>query len=159
VAISVQNDEQWAALCDVVGDAELRDLAHADPAGRLEHAQRIDARIGAWSIARTPLEATAALQAAGVPAGPSSSAGDLLEQPQLRARGFFVAPEHPETGARDIPSLPWRFGRERPCSPAPLVGEHNEEVLREMLGRRQEDIERLNARRDAALRARSGALG
>jgi benzylsuccinate CoA-transferase BbsF subunit len=157
VAISVENDEQWTALCDVVGDAELRDPTYADAAGRGQHVAEIDARIGAWSIARTPLEATEALQRAGVPTGPSSSAGDLLEQPQLRARGFFVAPAHPETGPRDIPSLPWRIGREGPCAPAPAVGEHNEEVLRQQLGRPQDDIDQQNARRDAALRARPAA--
>lgn len=155
VAVSVETDEQWSALCDVVGDAELRSTEYASLAGRLRCAEQIDARIDAWSIARTPLEATEALQNAGVPAGPSSSAGDLLEQPQLRARGFFVAPDHLETGPRDIPSLPWRFGPEAPCAPAPLVGEHNEEVLRGLLGRPQEDVDRLNAQRDAALRKRA----
>jgi len=157
LAISVESDDQWSALCDVLGDAELRAPGYADLRGRLRHAAQIDAHISGWSIARTPLEATEALQAAGVPAGPSSSAGDLLEQPQLRARAFFVAPEHPETGPRDIPGLPWRLGRDAPCSPAPLVGEHNAEVLRELLGRPQEDIDVLNAQRDAALRARPAA--
>jgi benzylsuccinate CoA-transferase BbsF subunit len=154
VAVSVEMDEQWRALCDVIGDAELRRPAYENLAGRLQHADEIDARISAWSMSRTPLEATGALQRAGVPAGPSSSAGDLLDQPQLRARGFFAAPEHAETGSRDIPSLPWRLGREATCARAPFVGEHNDEVLRELLGRPQDDIDRLNARRDAAVHAR-----
>lgn len=157
VAISVETDGQWAALCDAVGDAELRRPEYAGLAGRQQHAGEIDARISAWSSARTPLEAAEALQHAGVPAGPSSSAGALLEQPQLRARGFFVAPEHAEAGRRDIPSLPWRLSTcpDVPCAPAPLLGEHNREVLDSVLGRPPDDVERLNAQRDAALQKRT----
>ena len=157
VAISVERDEQWQALCDVIGDAGLRRPEYIDEAGRRRHAAEIDARISAWSNARLALEAAEQLQAAGVPAGPSSSAGDLLEQPQLRARGFFVAPEHPEVGRREIPNLPWRLGGDVPCAPAPLLGEHNDEVLRTLLGRSQDDVDRLNAQRDAALRGTSPA--
>lgn len=155
VAISIETDEQWSALCQVVGDDTLR--AYRTPEDRRAHLNQIDARISAWTRARTPLEATEALQQAGVPAGPSSSAGDLLAQPQLRARGFFIAPDHPETGPREIPNLPWRFASlpDIPCAPAPLLGQHNEEVLLGLLGCPREQIDAINAKRDDVVRAHS----
>jgi crotonobetainyl-CoA:carnitine CoA-transferase CaiB-like acyl-CoA transferase len=89
-----------------------------------------------------------------VPAGPSCSAGDLLVQPQLRARRFFVAPGHGESGPRDVPNMPWRLSThpDPPCPPAPLLGEHNEDVLGGLLGRPPDVIERINAARDEVLR-------
>jgi len=153
VAISVESDDQWQALCGVVGDPVLDRPEHRDLPGRLQHATAIDERIAAWTRQRTPLEAAETLQRAGVPAGPSSSARDLLAQPQLRARGFFVEPEHPEIGRRVIPNLPWRLSTcpDAPCAPAPLLGEHNDEVMGELLGTPRDMIDAINADRDAAL--------
>jgi len=153
VAISVESNDQWQALCGVVGDPVLDRPEYRDLPGRLQHATAIDERIAAWTRQRTPLEAAETLQRAGVPAGPSSSARDLLAQPQLRARGFFVEPEHPEIGRRAIPNLPWRLSTcpDAPCAPAPLLGEHNDEVLGELLGTPRDMIDAINADRDAAL--------
>jgi benzylsuccinate CoA-transferase BbsF subunit len=152
VAISVESDEQWNALRSAIADPALDSAAYHDLAGRISHAAAIDARIAVWTQERTALEATEALQRAGVPAGPSSHPADLLEQPQLRARGFFVAPEHPEIGARTIPDMPWRIDGSSPiCLPAPLLGQHNDEILGGLLGRPQDEIDAINAARDAAV--------
>ena len=152
-AISVESDDQWAALCRVVDDAELDRPEFRNTSGRLRAADEIDGRLTAWTRERTPLEVAEALQGAGVPSGPSSSAADLLAQPQLRARGFFVEPDHPEAGRRPIPNLPWRLDScpDAPCAPAPLLGEHNQYVLGTLLGQPQETIDRLNAKRDEML--------
>jgi benzylsuccinate CoA-transferase BbsF subunit len=154
VAISIESDAQWAALRDVVGDSELDREAYATHAGRSEHADAIDARVAQWARERTPLEATEALQRAGVPAGPSSSAGDLLAQPQLRARGFFVEPDHPEVGRRAIPDMPWRLASHEdvPCEPAPLLGQHNRDVLAGLAGAPQDVIDEIEAQRDDVVR-------
>ena len=153
VAISVETDGQWDALCRVVGDSELNTPEYRNAAGRAQHAAAIDGRLTAWTKERTALQVTEALQSAGVPSGPSSSAGDLLAQPQLRARGFFIEPDHAEVGRRPIPNLPWRISScpEAPCAPAPLLGEHNQHVLGALLGRTQEEIDALNAKRDEVL--------
>ncbi len=154
VAISVETDGQWAALRGVIGDAELERPEYRDRGGRSQHAAAIDARITAWTKERTPLAATEALQRAAVPSGPTSGAPELLAQPQLRARGFFAEPEHPEVGRRAIPNLPWRLSSsaDAPCAPAPLLGEHNQYVLGTLLGRPQETIDAINAKRDERLR-------
>jgi crotonobetainyl-CoA:carnitine CoA-transferase CaiB-like acyl-CoA transferase len=131
----VESDEQWDALCRVVGDPELSREEYRDVIERRRHAAAIDERISAWTKERTPIEATEALQAAGVPSGPSSSAADLLAQPQLRARGFFVALELPELGAAiEHPAF---FARSEPGGigirrRAPRVGEHNAAVYAEI---------------------------
>ena len=154
VAISVETDGQWAALRGVIGDAELDRPEYRDRSARSQHAAAIDARITAWTKERTPLAATEALQRAAVPSGPTSGAPELLAQPQLRARGFFVEPEHLEVGRRAIPNLPWRLSScaDTPCAPAPLLGEHNQYVLGTLLGRPQETIDKINAKRDEILR-------
>jgi benzylsuccinate CoA-transferase BbsF subunit len=152
VAISVETDAQWRSLRNEICDPALGTPAYGELARRIDHASAIDERIAAWTRQRTALEATEALQRAGVPAGPSSHPADLLEQPQLRARGFFIAPDHPEIGPRKIPNMPWKLSTcpDPPCPPAPLLGQHNDEVLGGLLGRPQNEIDALNTTRDAA---------
>ena len=152
VAISVETDGQWDALRSVVAETALDRPEYQNTAGRQQNAAAIDERISVWARRRTPLEATELLQAAGVPSGPSSSAGDLVAQPQLRSRGFFITPDHPEVGPIPIPNLPWRLGScpDAPCAPAPLLGQHNQEVL-SSLGTPQAAIDKLNAKRDEVL--------
>ena len=153
VAISIENDDQWDALCRVVGDDELQRSEYQDSTGRAQHTAAIDERLTVWTKDRTSLEVTEALQEAGVPSGPSSSAADLLAQPQFRERGFFVEPDHPEVGKRRIPNMPWRLSThpDAPCPPAPLLGEHNQYVLGTLLGMPQDVIDKLNAERDEVL--------
>jgi crotonobetainyl-CoA:carnitine CoA-transferase CaiB-like acyl-CoA transferase len=78
-----------------------------------------------------------ALLARGIPAAPVVPARDVAANPQMRARGFFEAIVHPVTGTHELPALPMRFsaltgGWYR--APAPTLGQHNDEVLRELLG-------------------------
>ena len=92
----------------------------------------------------------AALQAAGVPAGAVLDSKDLLFDPHLRERGFYeVARHHPSTGMPPLPyaGWPWKMS-ETPAVPpkaAPLMGEHNGFVLRELLGLTAEEVARLEA--------------
>lgn len=78
--------------------------------------------------------------------GPANSAKDLVENAQLRARGWFQAVEHPELAATiDYPGAPFRLDRSpwRISRRAPLVGEHNIEIWEEELGYRRDLIEAL----------------
>ena len=93
--------------------------------------------MGEWTQQRDAFEVMAALQAAGVPAGVVQNTADLLERdPQLKKRGFFTLLDHPEAGptvhigsAFELSETP-----ARPNRPAPLLGEHNEYVFKEILG-------------------------
>ncbi len=91
VVIAVADDAEWAALCGVLGRPEwLTDPRFATREGRSRHQDVLDAEIEKWTAARPDREITAALQAAGVAAGPVLDARDLADDPHLAARGFFV---------------------------------------------------------------------
>lgn len=151
IAIAVETADQWRALCAVI---DAPDLA-ADPelatlAGRRRRAAEIDAAIEAWTRPRSPWQAMAALQAAGVPAGAVQRSRDLVERdPQLRHRGMHPTVEHPLLGTLTVDGVPVRFSR----TPAavrragPLIGEANAEVFGGLLGLSPEEIAALEAER------------
>src|SRR5262249_48716369 len=132
VAIAVETDDQWCALCRVIGADELAaDARFADVAGRRAGAAEIDATIEAWTRERTPWEAMDALQAAGVPAGAVQRSRDLDQRdPQIRHRGMRPRVTHPLFGEHTVDGVPVRFSR----TPAavkragPMLGEANAEV-------------------------------
>jgi crotonobetainyl-CoA:carnitine CoA-transferase CaiB-like acyl-CoA transferase len=74
------------------------------------------------------------LQRAGVTAAPVLANWQLLADPHLFARGFYVPISHPVAGVYPYPSWPWRFSRTPAAVTryAPLFGEHNSEILREL---------------------------
>ncbi len=154
IAVSIENDRQWEGLCRAIADRQLSSAQYRDVVSRRREASDIDERIAAWTRRRTPEQAMTELQAAGVPCAPSYGTEGLLRHEQLRARGFFVEPKHTEVGRRAIPNMPWRLSNcpEPPCSGAPLIGEHNEEVLGGLLGLPRDFVDKLNAERDAEAR-------
>jgi len=85
------------------------------------------------------------LQRAGVAAGPSLSAAELIDDPHLNQRGLFLEIDHPEVGKRRMASLPARLISDPPLSyeHAPLLGEHNQYILGELLGLSPSEISRL----------------
>ena len=107
-----------------------------------------DDAISAWAAELDVHEAVRRLVARGLPASAVLNAADLLADPQLASRGYFLELEHPEAGRHRYPGLPWQYGTApawwRDVSPAPGLGEHNEEILRE-LGRTPDQIAQLEA--------------
>ena len=137
VAISVGADAEWDALVDVVGD---KTLAHspdfADHSARWNNRRALDKAISAWTRTRSAPEITDLLQARGVAAMPVMNIADQFADPHLNARETYVEVEHPRVGAEMVYGVPWRFsdtpGGVR--NPAPLLGQHNDYVLGQMLG-------------------------
>lgn len=137
VAIAVRSDGQWSGLCAALGRADLAGSARlAGAAGRKAHEAELDGVLAAWCAARDRWEATRALQAHGVPAFPCMSSRDLAEDEHLRARGFLATCDHPEVGQRTYIGVPWRLSARpnEPRSRSPLLGEHTEATLRDLLG-------------------------
>ncbi len=138
--ISVRDDEEWAALCRVIGRAELaHDNRFATNAGRIANHDEIDAMIGAWTAHLTKFEVMERVQGAGIPAGAVFDARDLHLNPHLRARRFLETVQYPPErgiGRRQIIGRPWRLNKTplRARGPAPTLGQDNREVLQRILG-------------------------
>jgi crotonobetainyl-CoA:carnitine CoA-transferase CaiB-like acyl-CoA transferase len=149
LALAVTGDEAWAALVDVMGrPAWSRDDALGTAPGRRAHHDRIDAAIAAWCADRDVETLVEELAARGIAAAPVVPAARLGDNPQLRARGFFETVVHPVTGALVHPSLPMRLPADRArwfARPAPTLGQHTEEILRNLLGLDAGAIARLRA--------------
>jgi crotonobetainyl-CoA:carnitine CoA-transferase CaiB-like acyl-CoA transferase len=120
------------------------DLDHA--AGRRAAHDEIDAGLEQWLEGLDLDEATERLLAAGIPAQPLVNPHDLYPNAQLGHRGFFQVMKHPATGETRYPGWPMKFSawpRALHRRAPPLLGEHNDEVLRDELGLTSEEIERL----------------
>ena len=146
VAISVATDAQWATLCQVMGRPEwAEDLRFADSNSRGEHQDDLYPLIESWTRERTPYEVTTSLQNGGIAAAPVLDTGEMMADPHMVQRGFVNWVDHPETGRRPITTLSWSVDGERPTNirHAPLLGEHNQYVLRELLRLPEQEVQRL----------------
>ncbi|HEX2174127.1 MAG TPA: CoA transferase [Dehalococcoidia bacterium] len=143
VTIAVLDEAQWQALIKVMNRSDLAaDGRFATAADRVAHVAELDAVIGAWTRDQEPHRLVERLQAGGVPAGVVQTSRDLLEDPHLRARGFFQTVDQPEVGPIPVDSCPLRWTADPvPVRyPAPLLGEHTEYVLREVLGLSEQEV-------------------
>jgi benzylsuccinate CoA-transferase BbsF subunit len=147
IAISAWQDETWAALCKVLGDpafARAPQLATAH--GRWLNRHTIDQGISAITCYWDAEDLMSALQIAGVPAGVVRTAADIVDDdPQLRYRGHWVRLVHPEMGESVYNAPPFRINDAptTPVAPAPLLGQHTNEVLAAILGLSATEIEAL----------------
>jgi crotonobetainyl-CoA:carnitine CoA-transferase CaiB-like acyl-CoA transferase len=140
VAIAVATDDQWHALAKVVDESGAVDGWAAAPAlataaGRRAEADRLDAGLARWCAARDAATVLDALRAAGVPAEPVVPAHLADRQELFAARGYFEEVDHPVVGPKRYPSLPFRLASHTGpwfTRPAPLLGQHNDEVLSEL---------------------------
>jgi benzylsuccinate CoA-transferase BbsF subunit len=146
VAIAVANNDEWQTFCEVIGHPEwsLREEL-AESSGRRNNQDELDALITGWTREHHQYEIMELLQKAGIAAGASLNIKDLVDDPQLKARRFFIDMEHPVVGKLTLAGLPWRPADDAPAdySPAPLLGEQNFSVFGELLGLGQGEIERL----------------
>ncbi|MCY4615297.1 MAG: CoA transferase [Chloroflexi bacterium] len=145
VAISVEDDEVWAGLRRALGDLEwAQDAALATLEGRQARHDDIDRELSAWTAERTSHDAAASLQAEGVAATAVLDAFELLDDPQLRHRGFFVDIDHAELGVTASAGIPLRYSdTQLRYLPTPLLGQHNREVFTELVGVEPEEFEQL----------------
>ena len=155
-AIAVSSDAEWAGLQAAMGHpAWAADTRYATLPGRLAGVDELDRQLAAWTRGHEAMALMALLQSHGVPAGVALSGRDLVYNEHLNARGFFEWTTHPEGTDIDdkpYPGVGWRFGGSNRGLQrgAPTLGEHNEYVLREILGYSAEKFAEVVA---------SGALG
>ena len=147
VSIAVGSDEEWTALKAALADPGLEGEAYAGPAERWRNQEALDPVIERWTREREVGDVVDHLQSAGVPAMRVHVEDSIASDPHVRARGYLQPVEHPTLGRRIVGGAPWRFsvddvGVHRP---APLLGQHNDYVLGQILGLSSEDIEQLAA--------------
>src|SRR6185369_13199070 len=110
----------------------------------------INDMVGAWTIGRTKDEILRLLNEAHIPCAPVKTAREVAYDPHLEARGFWVDVDHPRRGRTRVPISPIRLhagGKSEIRSPAPILGQHTEKVLAELLGLKAEELARLRAQR------------
>lgn len=148
VAIAVETDGQWESLRAALGEPVwAADPALATAVGRRAQEDLVDEHLGAWCRQRTGDEVVATLWPAGVPVAKVMQPHRQTELEQLVARGFFERLEHPVNTPAHFSTLPFRFssGPQRVhIRAAPLLGQHNREVLAE-LGLSGAEIDTLEA--------------
>jgi crotonobetainyl-CoA:carnitine CoA-transferase CaiB-like acyl-CoA transferase len=146
VAVAVATDEQWNSLCDALERPEwVSEFATAEV--RRVHHDRIDEHLSVWCEQRTGDDIVEALWSRGIPVAKVMQPHRQTELPQLGARGFFEDVDHPVNARTPHSTLPFTSSRGHEkihVQPAPLLGQHNHEVLSE-LGVSDKDIEELEA--------------
>jgi crotonobetainyl-CoA:carnitine CoA-transferase CaiB-like acyl-CoA transferase len=137
VAVAVETDDQWARLREALGNPDwAADPALDTIAGRLAARPAIAAGLAGWTSQRTRPYIVNTLQRFGVPAMQVMAPVDQLADVHLNERGAFATIVHPLSGPARFEGQPYRFERLQlvPESPAPILGAHTAEVLREWLG-------------------------
>lgn len=145
LAVSVLDDEQWDALVGVVGPPPGD--APSTAAARAERQDELEAWLRAWAASGAVDDLVDRLVAAGVPAGRVRDPRLGSEHPQLVATGLYEVVDHPAAGAHPTPTVPFRYrsvDRWTRC-PAPTVGQHNREVLTELAGLGDAEVDALEA--------------
>ncbi len=144
--LAVGNDKLWQAFCKAV---QRKDLAE-DPRferneDRVANAEELIPILKAMFIEKPVEHWLELMEASGIPAGPILDVGQTLEHPQVQARGMVVSLPHPTAGTVKVTGSPIRLS-DTPAEvgPAPpLLGQHSDEILSEILGMSQEEIDRL----------------
>ncbi|CAA0103392.1 Formyl-CoA:oxalate CoA-transferase [Starkeya nomas] len=142
----------WAKICDVIGEPEWKtDPNYATPAARLPHLNEIFTRIEAWTMAHTKFEAMEILNGLDIPCGPVLSMKEIAADESLYATGTLVELDHPTRGKYLTVGNPIKLSdNDVEVERSPLLGEHTEEILAEVLGLSGDEIERIKT---------SGAVG
>jgi crotonobetainyl-CoA:carnitine CoA-transferase CaiB-like acyl-CoA transferase len=136
----------WAEFMRAIGEDWIKDPEFKPPVRTVEARERFDSHWIPWCMARTKKEIVAIFQKAGLPCAPLNTTEDLVNDPQLIERRFFIEVDHPVAGRLTYPGAPFRL----PASPfeirrpAPMLGQHNSEIIGE-LGYDARDLEVLSA--------------
>jgi crotonobetainyl-CoA:carnitine CoA-transferase CaiB-like acyl-CoA transferase len=146
VTISIGNDDQWRALVEVMGRPHwATGEEFSTPLGRYRNRERLNELIAKWTTTHDKDELGRELQLRGIPAAPVRAPAEQLDDPQLKATGFFQQVEHKYAGRHPYSSLPIRIDGSYPCinRVGPMLGEDNHYVFTQVLGLDQAEVDRL----------------
>jgi len=153
LALAVGSEKLWREFCPAIGCPELADDPRFKTNGdRNKNRPALIDKLQEVFLTASYEEWEARLVKAGIPIGAINNVSQVLDHPQVKARGSIVEMDHPKAGKVKVVGVPIRFSK-TPGSvrtPSPSLGEHTEEVLKEVLGMDETQIEALRS---------SGGLG
>ncbi|MDY6878607.1 MAG: CoA transferase [Chloroflexota bacterium] len=136
-ALAVANARQWAMLCDTIGRPDLKDDPRfATNEARVSHRSTLMELLSTIFATRDAGDWLADLQATGLPCGPINTVPDVFGHPQAQARDLALQTEHPTAGPIQMTGFPYKLSQ-TPAEvhrPPPLLGQHTEEILADLLG-------------------------
>jgi len=132
----------WEAICDVIGEPTWKtDPEYATPPARLPKLKAIFARIEEWTMTKTKFEAMDILNKYDIPCGPILSMKEIAEDESLRKTGTVVEVDHPKRGKYLTVGNPIKLSDSiSEVTRSPLLGEHTEEILTDVLGFSAKDV-------------------
>lgn len=146
VYIACNTDKQAKGVFDVIGQPELMETeGFRTRAERWRNHEQVDAIVEAWTHGRAKADVFETMIAADVPCGVVQDIEEVLNDPDLNARGVFTAFDQPGIGPLRLPRSPIIFDTPAPAQPGRLLGEDNEHVYGELLGFDRERLRSLAA--------------
>jgi crotonobetainyl-CoA:carnitine CoA-transferase CaiB-like acyl-CoA transferase len=152
LSIAVTDDRAWSGLIRATGVMDWEtDPSLASLGNRLRRHDELDHRLVAWTSTLDRDEAVKLLREEGVAASPVLSLDEALAHPYFRARGISQLVDHPLAGPEQVFTLPWKLSQTpaRIAGPAPLLGQHNRQVLMDLIG--LSDVEFDDLRREGVI--------
>lgn len=144
LVIGAANDKLWQTLCAIMGQPDLGEEAEFDTNWkRVQRHEEVKILVEAWTVTKPVKEIVDALLAAGIPAAPINNIEQVVSDPHIAgAREMFVEVEHPKAGKMKITGSHIKLSETKPCikAPAPLLGQHNDEVYKDFLGLSADEI-------------------
>jgi benzylsuccinate CoA-transferase BbsF subunit len=130
------NDDEWRGLVEAMGSPEWANATEfADASGRVANIDALHERIATWTADKDDRDLAELLQRHGVAAAPVLGVGDLLDDPQYKARQTFVEVQHPLGFRETIYGSYVKMSRtEADVRPGPAIGQDNEYVFKDLLG-------------------------
>jgi CoA:oxalate CoA-transferase len=149
VALIVATERDWGRFCEAIGRSDLvdREGATSGPERAQNMAGWLGEILGGWFSSQTTAEAAEKLLAAGLPVGPVQNAQDIYDSPHVAARRMLIDVPDSILGTVKLvgPAFKMSGSHVPVASAAPLLGEHNQEILREMLGYSDQKVAELQA--------------
>ena len=145
LALEIHSDREFAILARLIARPELaQDPRFVDRASRKLNEDQLDRIIESWTSPRDRDWMVNEFCQAGLAVSPSREGRDVYADPHFRQRNVFLQIEHPEIGPLEIIDTPWKFsGLQKPNRHSPLLGEHNNYVLKELLGMSDKEVKEL----------------
>ncbi len=149
ISIAVASGTEWQGLLDAMGNPSwANDQRFGSQYRRQRHRRELDALLSQWTSGHEAETLTELLQNNGVAAAPVLSAEERLFHPHFMERGLYSDIDHPALGAEPIFNLMWRLSKTPSVvrRHAPLMGEHNRQILCGTLGLTEAELARLEER-------------